>query len=557
MIRKQFWFVIMALFVAGLTSCSDDDSTPEAPLDPPALEEKVVDLKPVGYNQYIGGDKLGQGLANYYMLLSNTTCGGEGSVPMPMADGDMLVLDLYGTTAADQENIAIPEGSYKFGVRYDKFTFNVDNTLIVRNKNGKIEYLAVTDGEVEVSYPSGKCDMICSFLLATGEKISYRFTGGLEFEDITDSYGSDSTLKEDMIDTKFTNAEAIYFGNLFDTKTGNFMVYLYTEGFADNMNQPGSMVALCLFSQLANDPNKSDIKEGVYTVTPREEGIGAEWSALIGLNINGIDFGTYALQVSESGYRGVGYIASGTIEVSKDNNNTYTFKYDLMTDNRKKVSGSFTTTLTIDNQAEDDTDVFYSNLEDDVDTNLPNVKEGTYSFAGREVTDSGKEIDRWALWLHAQEGDLMVMEFCTELGFDGKIPEGTYKIADRLWPNKFTTSSVISGYLWEGGGYRGTWYQHYEEGKYYVMDLLAPAIEGEVTVKHEGDNHTFEWSFIDDAPAAHQITGKWTGPIRAYDPDKDQKSVAPRLPKSAGFSMDDFRQALRNHHQGAFKITRP
>jgi len=59
------------------------------------------------------------------------------------------------------------------------------------------------------------------------------------------------------------------------------------------------------------------------------------------------------------------------------------------------------------------------------------------------------------------------------------------------------------------------------------MDINAPAIEeGKVTVQKQADgNFKFEWNFIDDAPGKHKITGNWTGPLRAYNPDIDGEKV--------------------------------
>ena len=109
--KKYIWLAMTAVFCcAGITGCSNDD--PAIPLPPPTLEEgekNEITLKDENYNKYIGNDVIGEGIANYYLVLSSTECKlDERGLPMPVADGYMLVIDLYPTPSTG-EKITIPE----------------------------------------------------------------------------------------------------------------------------------------------------------------------------------------------------------------------------------------------------------------------------------------------------------------------------------------------------------------------------------------------------------------------------------------------------------------
>ena len=536
--RKNILYAIAACLSLGLTACSDDD--PATPLDPPAQQEEqeyVVDVKSENYSMYVGGNVISEGIGNYYFVLSNATCElNEREFPMPVTDGDMVVLDLYASIGSEGQT-AIPEGEYRLGYQYNPFTFNVDNTMVIRNTEAKIQYEAVVGGTVSVTKEeNGSTDLRCKLELASGEVTVYHFNGQLAFEDITDTWGSKSTLKVDMIDTEFTDTWAVYYGNMFETKTGNFMLYFYTDGFADNMKQPGSMLALCLFSNLANNPAKAEIKEGEYQVVPLANGYGEKFTLMGGELINGNPFGTYAMKVDEDGYSGTGFITGGTVNISKQDQ-AYTIEYDLLTDNKKSIKGTIVKELVFEDQSDHSGNAFISNLDDDVHTLLPNVKEGTWLWKGTVNGADGKKLDLWSIWLQAAQGDAMAFEFATEPGLNGQIPDGTYTTDTHQWAERFTPSTAVAGYLWDGKP-RGCWYFHYKEGKsettgldyYYNMDINAPAIEkGTVTVqKQENGQYKFEWNFVDDAPGEHKITGSWTGPLRAFDPKTDgYKTIRP------------------------------
>lgn len=536
--RKNILCAMAAILTLGLAACSDND--PVTPLAPPAPEEEapyIVDVKSENYSMYVGGNVIGEGIGNYYFVLSNATCElNEREFPMPVTDGDMLVLDLYATINGEGE-VSIPEGEYRLGYQYNPFTFNVDNTMVIRNTEAKIQYEAVVGGTILVTKNgTDNTELRCELELASGEVTVYHFTGKLAFEDITDTWGSKSTLKVDLIDTEFTDTWAVYYGNMFETNTGNFMLYFYTDGFADNMKQPGSMLALCLFSDLANNPAKAAIKEGEYNVVPLANGYGEKFSLMGGELINGNPFGTYAMKVDEDGYSGTGFITKGTVKISRQDQ-VYTIEYDLLTDNKKSIKGTITKELNIEDQSDDSGKAFISNLEEDVHTLLPDVEEGTWLWKGSVNGADGKVLDLWSIWLQAAQGDAMAFEFVTEPGLNGQVPDGTYTTDTHYWAERFTPSTAVAGYLWDGG-YRGCWYFHYKEGKdettgfdyYYNLELHAPAIEeGTVTVKKQENGHyRFEWSFVDDAPGQHKITGNWTGPVRAFDPEIDgYKTILP------------------------------
>ena len=105
------------------------------------------------------------------------------------------------------------------------------------------------------------------------------------------------------------------------------------------------------------------------------------------------------------------------------------------------------------------------------------------------------------------------MELLTDNALYADIPDGTYEVLPNRNENSLVEGALMPGYFYNGGELTGTCYQHFAEGRYLVMDLLAPAVEGNVSIRTETDGtKVFVMDFIDDA--GYSISGSWRGPVK-------------------------------------------
>lgn len=348
--------LLLLAFILGLnlSGCSSDNNVD--PLAPPAKMTDSIVVKDVGYNKYIGGNKIAKGIASYYVLLSNTTCQitDEAKNPMPTEDGDMLILDLYAPDDTLASSPVLPTGDYYMGFAKDAYTLNIDQSAIVRHTGSENKYIALNDGEIHVTKDdAGNYTIDCALVQANGKSLVYTFKGKLKFDDITYSQNSISTLTDDVMNTPFTTCKGTYNGDAYQTGTGNYVLQLYTDGFATGDSQTGISLMINLFSQLADDSTKAGLKEGTYTVVPIEQETGQEYTIRPGrILYNKYSFGTLVYRVDDEGTEEAGYITGGTLKVENTGDGVK-LTYDFLTDNRKKVTGSYTGPVSFEQQSAD------------------------------------------------------------------------------------------------------------------------------------------------------------------------------------------------------------
>ena len=89
-----------------------------------------------------------------------------------------------------------------------------------------------------------------------------------------------------------------------------------------------------------------------------------------------------------------------------------------------------------------------------------------------------------------------------------------YPTAFSSWfPKEFDYCNTRRGFTWDGW-FSGVWYYHLEKGKYFQMDLQAPAVKGTIKVFRKGNIYKFTWELWDDAIAPNKITGTWEGKLK-------------------------------------------
>ena len=175
----------------------------------------------------------------------------------------------------------------------------------------------------------------------------------------------------------------------------------------------------------------------------------------------------------------------------------------------------------------------------------------------RDWTKEEKEKYNWdeRLQVWTPDGDCMVFEFNLPMGSNGEIApnsevEYVYTIQpdcaidsddytmcvsqmgrpyDDLFhpetaaywgyskyswfPTEFDYCISRRGFTWDGW-FRGVWYYHLKDGKYYEMDANAPAVTGTIKVFRKGNIYKLTWDLQDDAESPNKITGTWEGVVK-------------------------------------------
>ena len=81
------------------------------------------------------------------------------------------------------------------------------------------------------------------------------------------------------------------------------------------------------------------------------------------------------------------------------------------------------------------------------------------------------------------------------------------------FPTEFDYCISRRGFTWDGW-FRGVWYYHLKDDKYYEMDENAPAVKGTIKVFRKGNIYKLTWDLQDDAESPNKITGTWEGVVK-------------------------------------------
>lgn len=538
--KKFFQFLVLTVLAVSAVSCN----TPENPVEksPIKVLEGNVSLEDMEFGMYYGTTRQDEPSV-YRVVLSDAVCFRDGyGDPYLDSEGDMLVLEFRAKQDSDAP-IMIPEGTYEVGAtKSGDYTINVANSYVKRLIGSTQYHYELVGGTIDVGRnDEGGYDILTDLVIAKGSEqfsAAYSYNGYIKFEDWNKVAASLQTIKDDIINIPFTDASAVYYGNLFGYGTGNYVISLSTAGFMEDETAtvPGVAIVLNMFSKLKD--KEIFLDEGTYTVYPTfKSEVG---SMLFGLNMDGMPFGTYLAQVDGNLEQALEFIGNGTVEVTRESvgyNDVYTLKYDLQTPTRK-VQGTWVGPLVFDNQATNSGRVVLSNLDDDVQCDMHRVERGHLKRIETLKTTPTPSVDiaeAWQLWLEPRmwteeekklpfeervkvwdpNGDIMIFEFVIPLDSRGDIApeinkEYTYQIQPNLsmdeqlynlsvsqmgrpyddifyepnWNNKYTYmtgTDARRGFTWDGG-YRGNWYLHYIPGTWQNMDEMAPAVKGTVKV---------------------------------------------------------------------------
>ncbi len=461
---------------------------------------------------------------NYYLVLADkeTAEYDPATAAIKAYDCHVLCLDLYSLLTA---TTVLPDGTYTPG-NGESMTYTSDYSyLLYYNASGVESEGYAIQGNITVSKTED--DVYTIKAKATdGRELSY--TGRLNFIDANNGSFVYPQIRAD-IETTFTGALGLYNGNLYQSKTGNMYINLFDCDFdpeTGEMLATGHSLSLCAFARLFPNSKQAVVLPGTYKVA-RNFNVNTYFPGMeIDYNGTTIVFGSYVKRRKAMTGNGdvdydFTYITNGTVTVTQDEQGLYHIDCNLVTADgftfKAKAEGIEIPVIDV---SDDAPVAIISNLDHDVDLDLDYIKtarvykytvtNGCQSFLLDIGSPSGKD---------GKEGDIMRMEFLVKEG-ENHIHEGSYAVMDydHLYTNMYEPFRLVQGYFYNEGDLSGTRYEHFQEGRYNVVDFHAPAVYGTVAVEKadKAGNYKFVIDLIDDA--GYYIKGEWTGPLELlYD----------------------------------------
>lgn len=543
----RYIYSLLAALVLSMTVSAQTLVKPKyQPLTSNASQQVVVN-KIQTFSYLLGAfyEKQSDALANYYMIFSSVagqydSASGALTVPKGMA----LCLDLYAEPTGGQ---SLPEGSYEPGDGTKPMSYNQEYSYIqVMDANSQVTETIPLTNPISVSTSAGGQSIIMTTATIKGVEKTVRFMGNIAFSNADQSADAYYQMTSD-INTTFTGGIALYYGNLYESNTGNMVIRLYDCDFDPETGaqlSSGTAVELMLFNVLFADPKDAEVAPGHYTMARNFQR--NTWFPGMTINYMGVNiaFGTFAqvLNMEDSSFGDQGYAwshaAGGTIDIEDAGEGKIRITLDLKSKTGYAIKGSYTgPALPVADYSKPDNHAVISTLQEDLMLDLDYVKyadiydhgmqEGnTRSFCIDLGTDDDVDKnDRYVL-NHTDNSeygaDCMRLEFLTDPTAP-YLPEGVYFVMEENYTSYFQAGRMRQGYFANGGEITGTRWMHLAPKRYYVMDGHAPAVSGSVSVQRAGrdeegrDLYTFNINLVDDA--GFNIVGDWTGPVRLhYDP---------------------------------------
>ena len=309
------------------------------------------------------GDQYGIGYDEVFVYLlsgdvrySDMSLSGKGSalwLDLNLPGTGKAVLPAHHYTAyIDEEQ----EMEYTFQAGVDLGDWGVIGSFVYEN-NGKIEYLMVEDGTVDITLDGSTYTVDAVVKSLEGMEYKFRYTGAIEVKTSTGGGNGGGTTVDGGWTTvnvgKLTQARFEYYGgDAYGTKdvSDNWILYLYDDGVSignDGFTGAGDIMMIELNCPVGV---KGHIEPGTYHVIPPTEFTSASvltpFTTVPGLeNSKGHIYGTWYLSSKYSEDESVsGYYAAseGSVTVDKTDDDVYSISFEIKdTDKQGIVSGSF------------------------------------------------------------------------------------------------------------------------------------------------------------------------------------------------------------------------
>lgn len=504
---KKYLLFTIALFAAlAMQSCKDDktDEPNPGPDPEPTVEYDVDTVSSICEGIYFGDAYLANDeVYTYYLSISDLPVLDGGYTD---SEGTYYILRLNtpfeeqianGTYTLTEETGKYTEytilgGNYSYIVYQNQQFFIKEGTLTVTNAETKPRI------EIEMTATDG------TTFHTVYEGIYFYYNKSIEW------------LKQDM-NTKMTSVYSWYLEEMNEDRNANLNITLYENIDADGwVVVPSSVLIFVGRGEFDDDGN---LIPGTFTITNDEEA--SDYTFLAGgcINFMNTPFPTstnfcYYYDPENSSAIQVGLAQSGTVEIEKNGDN-YTLTYDLTTDKGKKLTGSYTGPIVV----QDAPKVIEKNewdLSEDHELSFiaPNIN--VQAFGSKYTVENAytwqfqfKQYDE--NWSYTSD-QLYVEVVCDLDATEGPVP-GVYQISDSdevgtARKGTFNMSGGVDGFG------TGTYFKYYENGE---VRWAAGANGGEVGItKNDDGTYTITFDFLDGQAEPKHFKGTWTGELEIF-----------------------------------------
>lgn len=497
-----FLLVVVMLLGGVLCSCSSDE--PESPKD------KVTEVKLDRFCDGIYfGDFWKEGYADYYFILSSGEIGTTGDTNdiLPMNPGDYVLLcDLWGAISEDHSNPIVPEGTYTPHSGRANGTFNTELTFAVYNKEKvgdkyRFENVLFEDGTITVKHVNGGYNIVAEVKTKDGENIRFTYTGPMTLSDKSDDVEENGHINANVsIDPKRVTVQKFTEADNYD----NYVLRLFDTDriTSDGLYPDGAGYKLQLDIYTAKD---GDIA-GVYA--PGERMKYAAGTYYPGVWFGQQALGTFCMQSDASYKTKFATIVDGKVNITKNQDGTYTIVCNLKDSDGYTVKTSWTGTV----EAFSSSKTPQTTLTSDVNVS-PTQCSAAYFYG--DYFSNGTA--NYGVFL-ANESEVVSLDFIAPSGTAAALPVGKYTVSETnaAW-------TVCPGEIGYGTTDKTCYIKYETVGNESVATQKAPIKSGTLEISRNGDLYTISFDFGDDndlydkAQKPHKITGKWTGKVEIVD----------------------------------------
>lgn len=561
---KRSTAILAAAVMLGCScGCSDDNNEPGTdpnPIPEPTLDPVITLTQSIAEKTFFSK---GETADNYYMGLY---CGkveiyttSEGSTWIPSdAESRLLYLDLYTAPGeASAQSVTLPEGTYtvadnqQAGSAYQKYTYG----LWYFGK--EIDYADATSGSVKVEHTGKGYRITAEFEMVRSGKseplgtLKFVYEGDVTFKTSDnpdpDPEGDFPRLTE-AIQTTFLGADIKYLGiPAYSSPIDVYVIDLFDDPtpLPDGTLDEGNVLRLELYTEHQGYyPGESKLKmpAGTYNMTdgyvPVAVGIGTGnlWDSGYGY----FPYGSYLRHLDAATDKVFyGFLAEGgRVEVTLNNDETYTITADLKTREGVSVKGTYTGNIDIVNEAQEPERQVQSRIYEDKVLNLDKTTSADVTFEGTSKNPSTHFYHIFAQDPESRQG--FQLELLAPVGDMGRIA-GTYKPSEILIPLKMSPFTYIPGdiqLVTGGAAMIGTW-GYYETNAAGKAVAFAPALTGDIVIREkEGEAgktiYTIEYVLTDDnLEEPHTMTAKFEGTFDISDESQSAAAPAAVLPAPA------------------------
>ena len=341
-------FTIIASVVLLAVSCEQIADLPRKKVV--VLNNGAVELNDTHFSMYYGN--LGYtGVGIFTVVVSDAKCYQDVlNFPYMDSEGDMLVLRLRTELLAEGAALEIPLGVYELSADGTGIgVFDLSGSYVKRFVGNTQSKWDITEGRVIFEEDmNGNCIMYTEGMkisrAGVQEEVEYVCNSDITVSDFLFEAPKQLGFEDDIIDLPFADIDYTYYGDLYSSGTGNFVVNFYTKGLVNDVTGKlaGIYVTLPLFTKYFEGKDNPELSEGVYTVANIGTELFQPYTLLPGMLYESSPFGSYIAQQLSTGEGTYEFITDGTVKVSYESNgisinghDVLVLEYDLKTSSRK------------------------------------------------------------------------------------------------------------------------------------------------------------------------------------------------------------------------------